>query len=119
MQRIKRVLPFCVSLVVFCVFVLRASPQQLSVADEYYQAIRNNDLAALKRFTAEYGANVKDNTGLTPVILATAFGTKEAVELLVVAGADVKSASNSGVTALHTAWHDERVVRLLLDHGAM
>ena len=51
-------------------------------------------------------------------MLASAFGSYDAVKLLVDGGADVKAASAAGVTALHVAWRDEAVVRLLLDHHA-
>ena len=51
-------------------------------------------------------------------MLATAFGTREAVRMLIDGGADVKAANPAGLTALHLAWQDESVMRLLLDRGA-
>ena len=38
--------------------------------------------------------------------------------MLVNAGADVKAQNSSGITALHVAWRDGAVVKLLLDRGA-
>ena len=104
-------------LVVFaCAFSI--SGQQPLQSDQFYQAIRNNDIPALRALVAEHGVDVKDAAGQTPLILAAAFGSRDAVKLLVDAGADVRVASTAGVTALHVAWRDEAVVRMLLDHGA-
>jgi ankyrin repeat protein len=98
--------------------VLAMVVQQQSGGDRIYQAIRTNDLAGLPRLVNELGVNAEDGSGLTPLTLAAAFGTREAVSVLVDAGADVKAQNRSGLTALHVAWRDESVVRLLLDRGA-
>src|SRR6516162_7587085 len=74
-----------------CGFAFRVSGQQPAVSDRFYQAIRINDLARLRTLIAESGANVRDSAGLTPLIMATAFGTKDAVNILVAAGADVNA----------------------------
>src|SRR5437763_7504679 len=92
------------AMVVFCASVFLTSAQEAAISDRFYQAIRTNDLDALQGLVAQHGANVKDSTGLTPLILAAAFGTKNAVNILLGAGADVKAASNAGLTALHVAW---------------
>jgi ankyrin repeat protein len=93
------------------------APQQ-PVGDRFYQAIRTNDLAGLRKLVSELGVNTEDGSGLTPLTLAAAFGTREAVSVLVEAGAEVKAQNRSGLTALHVAWRDESVTRLLLDRGA-
>jgi ankyrin repeat protein len=92
--------------------------QQPPAGDRFYQAIRTNDLVALQKLVAEFGVNAEDTSGLTPLTLAAAFGTREAVGLLVDAGADVKAQNSAGITALHVAWRDEAVARQLLDRGA-
>lgn len=97
---------------------LAASAQQPPSIDPYHQAIRNDDLAALRTLVAAEGTNARDAAGMTPLMLASAFGSRGAARLLVEAGADVKAASNGGVTALHLAWGDIEVARLLLDRGA-
>jgi ankyrin repeat protein len=97
---------------------LSSSAQQPTPADQFYQAIRANDIHALRALVATHGANVQDAIGMTPLMLSSALGTYEEVKLLVDAGADVKAASKAGVTPLHVAWRDEAIVRLLLAHGA-
>jgi ankyrin repeat protein len=107
-----------VPLIVLLSLAFSSSAQQPSPSDQFYQAIRSNDVYALRALVANHGSNVKDATGMTPLMLASAFGSYDAVKLLVDGGADVKAASAAGVTALHVAWRDEAVVRLLLDHHA-
>lgn len=91
--------------------------QQTSGAS-FHQAIRANDLVALRALVAEHGANEKDSIGMTPLMFSAAFGTRDAANLLLKAGADVKAASHAGLTALHVAWRDEGLVRLLITRGA-
>ena len=97
---------------------LASGAQQPPDIDRFHRAIRAGDTAALRALVAAEGPNVKDDTGMTPLILATAFGTRAAAQLLLQAGADVKAATNGGVTALHLAWHDEDLARDLLARGA-
>ena len=99
-----------------CVLVVFA--QQQPAGDKFYQAIRTNDLVGLRKLVSELGANAEDGSGMTPLMLTAAFGTGEAVSLLLEAGADVNTQNRSGITALHVAWQNESVVRLLLDRGA-
>jgi ankyrin repeat protein len=100
-------------------YVLAVFGQPQPAGDRFYQAIRTNDLVGLQKLVRELGVNTVDTSGLPPLTLAAAFGTREAVSVLVEAGADVKAqSSGSGLTALHVAWRDESVVRLLLDRGA-
>ena len=94
------------------------SAQEPPPSERFYQAIRNDDLATLRVLVKDVGANAKDPSGQTPLMLAAAFGSVEAVQLLVDGGADVKAVSNSGITALHWSAGDVRKVRLLLDRGA-
>lgn len=95
-----------------------ASAQTPSVADRFYQAIRQDDLAALRALVRDEGVNAKDAQGETPLMLAAAFGSPEALRLLIAGGADVKAASNAGVTALHWAASDLTKTRMLLDASA-
>ena len=107
----------CAAILVYgCVLAVFA--QQAPAGDRFYQAIRANDLVGLRKLVTELGVNAEDASGMTPLTLAAAFGTREAVSALLDAGADVKAQSRSGVTALHVAWQDASVVRLLLDRGA-
>ena len=99
-------------------YVFIALAQQPSADERFHQAIRTNDLVELRKLVGEVGVESKDRSGLTPLMLASAFGTKEAVRALVEAGADVKAQNRVGLTALHVAWQDESVARLLVDRGA-
>ena len=51
-------------------------------------------------------------------MFAAAFGSLEAMKLLISSGADAKAESEAGVTALHWCTGDVSKVRLLLDQGA-
>lgn len=113
----KRTLPSAVLVLAFA-FGFSSSAQQALPTEQFYQAIRNDDVRTLRELVARHGANVPDATGLTPLMLASAFGSYDAVKLLIDGGADVKAASTAGVTALHVAWRDEAIVRLLLAQGA-
>jgi ankyrin repeat protein len=100
--------------------------QDRAAADSFYQAIRNDDLPALAALVRTHGPAVTDSQGQTPLMIAAAYGSLEAVRLLLVrpgeggadAGAGINAASNAGATALHLAVGDLRKVRLLLDRGA-
>ena len=94
------------------------SGQTPSAADRFYQAVRQNDLAALRTLVRDEGTNAKDAQGQTPLMLAAAFGSPEALRFLITNGADVKAASNAGVTALHWAVTDLPKTRMLLDANA-
>ena len=87
-------------------------------ADRFYQAIRQNDLAALRTLARDEGVNAKDAQGQTPLMLAAAFGSADAMRALIASGADVRAASSAGLTALHFAADDATKTRLLLDAGA-
>jgi ankyrin repeat protein len=89
-----------------------------NLGDRFYQAVRNDDLATLRALVKDNGANVKDARGQTPLMFAAAFGSLEAMKLLISSGADAKAESEAGVTALHWCTGDVAKVRLLLDLGA-
>ncbi|MBM3817777.1 MAG: hypothetical protein FJW14_01990 [Acidimicrobiia bacterium] len=105
------------TLLLACVFAT-AQAQEPASSDRFYQAIRSNDLVALRALVKAQGTAVTDRTGQTPLLMASAYGSESAVQLLVEAGADVKAASGAGLTPLHAAAGDIRKVRILLDAGA-
>src|SRR5438045_2151479 len=105
-------------LILILAFVFSTMAQSPQGADAFYQAIRSDDLSALRGLIQAHGTNVKDAASQTPLMFAAAFGSRDAVRLLVDSGANINATSNAGLTALHLAWRDETVVRLLLDHGA-
>ncbi|MGH9237279.1 MAG: ankyrin repeat domain-containing protein [Vicinamibacterales bacterium] len=87
-------------------------------ADRFYQAIRQNDLTVLRTLIRDERVNAKDAQGQTPLMLAAAFGSAEAVRTFIAGGADVRAAGSAGVTALHLAADDLAKTRMLLDAGA-
>ena len=107
-----RILKLCLLLI-----VVSASFAENST-DRAYVSIRNNDLAAIRTLTKDHGLNDKDAEGQTPLMFAAAFGSLDAMKLLIANGADAKAVSDAGVTALHLAAGDARKVRLLLENGA-
>ncbi len=92
-----------------------------SLSDEFYAAIRVNDLAHLEKLLKS-GANpnVPDprGGGATPLMYAAAAGSLEAMRLLLDNGATVNATSSAGSTALIWAVTDAEKVRLLLARGA-
>ena len=97
---------------------LSISAQQAPPADDrFHEAIRADDLAALKALVAERGANARGTSGLSPLTMAAGFGSPAAAALLVDAGATVNTTAGA-LTPLHLAWRDAGITRLLLEHGA-
>jgi len=97
---------------------LSAATQAPDTGDRFDQAIRNDDPPTLQSLIREAGADTKDAQGQTPLMLAAAFGSPEAVRLLLASGADARASSGSGVTALHWATVNATKVRLLLESKA-
>src|SRR5262249_39597453 len=87
--------------------------------DELFRAIRNDDLNYLRSQLAK-GAdvNTRDRRGSTLLISAAAFGSAEAVQLLLDANPDVNAKNSLDDTALIWAATDQRKVALLLAKGA-
>ena len=89
------------------------------VSDDFYTAIRTNDLSRLSALVRE-GAdvNAKDAHGETPLMYAATVGSLDAMKFLIEKGADVNVQNNFGSTALIWSATDLAKVRLLTDHGA-
>jgi ankyrin repeat protein len=104
--------------IVLVLFASAVSAQTIPVEDRFYQAIRQNDLSALQSLVREHGIDTKGSQGQTPLMLAAAFGSADAVRVLIASGADVKMASPAGVTAVHWAVTDIGKTRTLIDAGA-
>jgi ankyrin repeat protein len=50
-----------------------------TASDSIYIAIRNNDLPALRALIKDSGADLKDSRGQTPLMIAAAFGSLDAM----------------------------------------
>jgi ankyrin repeat protein len=95
---------------------LTAAAQEPS--DRFYQAIRNNDLTSLRDLVKTSDVNSKDQRESTPLMYAAAYGSIDAMQLLLGAGADVNAKNTFDVTALMWCANDFAKVRLLVEKGA-
>jgi len=86
--------------------------------EQFYQPIREGNTTAVRALIKQQGTAVTDSRRQTPLMLAAAFGTVEAMQALIDAGADVNAVSASGLTALHLSAGDIRKASLLVQHGA-
>src|SRR5215468_4698477 len=91
-----------------------------AASDSFYAAVRSGDIAQLTALVQkESDVNVKERRGsATPLMHAAAFGSLEAVRLLLDKGADVNAKNAAGATALMWAATDLGKVRLLVERGA-
>ena len=85
-------------------------------------AILSDNLEAVEQHVkAGTDLNKKDAmSGATPLITAASFGKNKIAQILIDAGADLRSKNNDGATALHTAAFFGRIeiVQMLLDANA-
>ena len=84
----------------------------------FYQAIRKNDISALRDLIGTSGVDTRDRRGTTPLMYAAVAGSMDAMKLLLEAGADVNAKNAFDATALMWAAGDIGKVRLLLAKGA-
>lgn len=94
-------------------FLLPAA--ELTPGEQIYQAIRNDDVAAVVRLGA---TGIRDNRGATPLMYAAAVGSEAMMRRLIEAGAAVNDKNNFGATALLWCTSNPGKVRLLVEHGA-
>jgi ankyrin repeat protein len=96
-----------------------ASSAAPNVSDEFYSAIRNNDLTRLEGLiSGGADVNTRDRHSETPLMYAAYVGSLDAMKLLLKDGASVDAQSQSGATALIWSATDLAKVRLLIGHGA-
>ncbi|MCU1262926.1 MAG: Ankyrin [Bryobacterales bacterium] len=82
-------------------------------------AIRSDDLPTIKRLAAKPGeVNATGDRETTPLLYASAYGSVEAIKILLAAGADANAKNAFGATPLMWCVTEPAKVRLLLDHGA-
>jgi ankyrin repeat protein len=88
-------------------------------SDDWYTAIRTDDLTKLAAFAAQPGSvNLKDDRGMTPLMYAAVTGSPAAMKLLIDRGADVNARNAFDSTALMWSATDIEKVRMLVEHGA-
>jgi len=92
---------------------------QESSGENFYTAIRANDLARLDGLLTVSGdVNAKDERGITPLMYAAWIGSVDAMKRLLDRGADPNLANSSGSTALMLSATEIAKVQLLKDRGA-
>jgi ankyrin repeat protein len=89
-----------------------------NASDDFYDAIRRDDLAAVNRLVEANGPNLKDSRGGTPLMYAAAVGSEAMMRRLIDAGADVNAKSAFDATALHWCGASLARMKLLVDLGA-
>ena len=82
-----------------------------------FEAIRNDDLAFLKSMPKS-DVERRDGRGATPLMHAAAFGSPQAMKLLLDKGALVNAKNNFDATALLWAAGDAVKTRMLVEHNA-
>ncbi len=88
-------------------------------SDDFYRAIRANDLAKLKVLIGGGSdINIKDRHGAKPLMYSAAVGSVDAMKMLLAAGADAKVKNAFDATALMWCAGNLDKVRLLVDAGA-
>ena len=90
-----------------------------SASDDFYNAIRRDDTAAVDRLVKAHGVNLKDSHGSTPLMYAAAGGGEAMMKRLIDAGADVNARNSFDATALHWCGGSLHRIKMLVDHGAM
>ncbi len=92
---------------------------EADAAREMFTAIRNNDLSTVKSMAAkEANVNVRGDRGTTPLMYASAYGSIDAMKLLLDAGADVNARNAFDATALMWSVNEPAKVKLLIEHKA-
>ena len=105
----------------FTAFLLFAtcSYAQIDSVKALFTAIRNNDLSAVKSMAVKEGAaNARGDRETTPLMYASAYGSLDAMKILLAAGADANLKNSFDATALIWSVTEPEKVQLLLEHNA-
>jgi ankyrin repeat protein len=103
-----------------CVLAMLAVAAAMAqVPEQFYSAIRENNLTQLKALLDKKGSvDITDDREIIPLMYAAEIGSVDAMRLLIDRGANVNAQNAFGSTALMWSVSDPAKVRLLLDHGA-
>src|SRR4029077_21082967 len=79
------------------VWTMMAASLAGATTDDFFAAIRNNDLPKLRELSRDKsGVQSADSKGVTPLHYASVFGSWEAMQMLGAGGADVNAAESLG-----------------------
>lgn len=95
-----------------------ATAAPADVTERFYQAIRSNDLSALRTLTKTADVNAHDKRGTTPLMYSAAVGSADAMRILIQAGADVNAKNDFDATSLMWCATNLEKVRMLVEKGA-
>src|ERR1700733_3042907 len=102
-----------------CVLAMIAVAAMAQEPEQFYSAIRDNNLTQLKALLDQKASpNLADPRGITPLMYAAEVGSLAAMRILIDRGADVNAQNDFGSTELMWSVSDPAKVRLLLEHGA-
>ena len=90
-------------------------------ADSFYEAMKREDIVAMKRFVDQLqNPNIRLDDGRTALMLAAKLSSSEVTKKLLSAGAEINDRNLNGGTALmYSAIRgDPETLMLLLEHGA-
>lgn len=87
-------------------------------SEEFYNAIRRDDAAAVARLLQSAGPNVRDNRANTPLMYAAAVGSEAMMNRLLDAGAEVNAKNAFDATALLWCGANLARIRMLVERGA-
>jgi ankyrin repeat protein len=90
------------------------------VKDRSYRKSASPGTTQVIRTLLKHGAklNVSDNTGSTPLLLASAFASVDVVTLLLEQGGNINATDDQGQTVSDLASQRPEILRLLIEHGA-
>jgi ankyrin repeat protein len=106
-------------LLCFCATALavdKIEPARAS-AEEYFRAIRANDLASLKVLCKPGVAGVRDRLDWTPLHFAALYGSMDAVRIILEAGGDANARNRSQATPLILGAYSFDKTRLMVEKG--
>ena len=110
----------CSTLLIFCCFPGWSADKGESArppAEEYFRAIRANDLATLQTLCKPGVAGVRDRLDWTPLHFAALYGSADAVKMILEAGGDPNARNKSQATPLILAAYSFEKTRLLVEKG--
>src|SRR5262245_942533 len=83
------------------IFAFGLTLQASNLSDDFYEAIRRDDVPAVEKLVKANGSNVVDNHGSTPLMYAAAIGSESMMRRLLDMGADPKLKNSFDASALH------------------